>query len=114
MYHIAIDDYVIDVLLPDLAGHDRSPAAFLIYLVIWTQLFRSGQRRIALSLQTLAAQTGLSRSAVQAGVRLLRRRSLVRIVKPSPTAVPEYELVRHWLTRRARQIRAGSTQPATR
>jgi hypothetical protein len=31
MYHVAIDDYVIDVLLPDLAGHDRSPAAFLVY-----------------------------------------------------------------------------------
>ena len=24
MYHVVIDDYVIDVLLPDLAGHDHA------------------------------------------------------------------------------------------
>ena len=105
MYHVAFDDYVIDVLVPDLAGHDRSPAAVLVYLVIWTQLFRSGRRTVAVSLQSLAAQTGLSKSAVQAAIRLLRRRSLVRVTKRSPTAVPEYELVRHWLRRRAKLIR---------
>lgn len=102
MYHVAVDDYVIDVLLPDLAGHDKSPAAVLVYLMIWTQLFRSGRRAARMSLQSLAAQTGLSKSAVQQAVRLLRRRALVRVTKRSPTAVPEYELVRHWLRRRAR------------
>ena len=102
MYHIAIDDYVIDVLLPDLAGHDRSPAAFLVYLVLWTHLFRSERRSIAISLQSLSAQTGLSKSAVQAAVRLLRNRMLIRITKASPTAVPQYELIRHWLQRRTK------------
>ncbi|MDX2149243.1 MAG: hypothetical protein SFV54_00790 [Bryobacteraceae bacterium] len=102
MHHIAIDEYVLDVLLPDLAGHDRSPSAFLVYLVLWTDLYRLEQRSVAASLQQLAGRTGLSKSAVQAGLRLLKRRGLVRVTKASPTAVPEYELHRHWLKRRAK------------
>lgn len=104
MHHVPIDDYVLDVLLPDLAGHDRSPAAFLIYAVLWTKLYRSEERRIALSLQQLAELAGLSKSAVQKGVRLLRRRHLIRITKSSATAVPHYELIRHWVRRRARSV----------
>jgi hypothetical protein len=104
MYHIALDDYVIDVLLPDLAGHDRSPAAFLVYLILWTHLFRSERRTIQVSLQSLSAQTGLSKSAVQAALRLLKNRSLIKVTKVSPTAVPQYELIRHWLRRRAKKL----------
>src|ERR1700731_4658048 len=107
MYHVAIDDYVLDVLLPDLVGHDRSPAAFLVYLILWTHLFRSERRAIEVSLQSLSAQTGLSKSAVQAAIRLLRNRSLVKVTKASPSAVPQYELIRHWLRRRAKKS-AGS------
>lgn len=103
MYHVAIDDYVLDVLLPDLVGHDRSPAAFLVYLVLWTELFRSERHTIEVSLQTLSARSGLSKSAVQAAIRLLRNRSLIRVTKASATAVPQYELIRHWLGRRARK-----------
>ncbi|HUA62397.1 MAG TPA: helix-turn-helix domain-containing protein [Verrucomicrobiae bacterium] len=102
MYHIEFDEYVIDVLLPDLAGHDRSPAAFLVYLVLWTRLYRSEQRRTAVSLQQLADLSGLSKSAVQRGLRILKRRGLIAVTKESPTALPEYELVRHWLKRRAK------------
>jgi hypothetical protein len=104
MYHVPVDDYVIDVLLPDLAGHDRSPSAFLVYLVLWTHLFRSERRAVAVSLQRLAAETGLSKSAVQAAIRLLYSRSLVRITRASSTAVPQYELVRHWVRRRAKKL----------
>jgi hypothetical protein len=104
MYHIAIDDYVVDVLLPDLAGHDRSPAAFLVYLILWTHLFRSERNAIEMSLQSLSAQTGLSKSAVQAAVRLLRNRSLVRVTRTSATAVPQYALIRHWVRRRAKKV----------
>ena len=101
MYHIEVDDYVVDVLLPDLTGHDRSPSAFLVYLILWTRLFRSQRRAIDVSLQTLAAETGLSKSSVQAAVRLLRNRSLIKVTRTSPTAVPQYELIRHWVRRRA-------------
>ena len=101
MHHIAIDEYVVDVLLPDLVGHDRSPGAFLVYLVLWTELFRVEQRRAPMSLRRLAENTGLSKSAVQVGLRLLKRRGLVVATKRSATAVPEYELIRHWVRRRA-------------
>ncbi|MBV8843633.1 MAG: hypothetical protein JO307_12565 [Bryobacterales bacterium] len=100
MHHTEIDDYVLDVLLPDLAGHDRSPAAFLVYLVLWKELFRSAERSTGISLQQLAANTGLSKSAVQAAVRLLLRRNLIKVSRKTPTAVPEYELIRHWVRRR--------------
>ena len=102
MYHIALDEYVIDVLLPDLVGHDRSPAAFLVYVVLWTRLYRAEQRSTAVSLQQLADLSGLSKSAVQRAVRILKRRGLIKVAKPSPTALPQYELIRHWLRRRAR------------
>jgi DNA-binding MarR family transcriptional regulator len=102
MLHVPIDDYVIDVLMPDLSGHDRSPASFLVYLVLWTKLYRTEQRSIAVSLQELAELAGLSKSAVQGATRLLKRRGLIKITKPSKTAVPQYELIRHWVRRRAR------------
>jgi hypothetical protein len=107
MHHIPVDEYVLDVLLPDLAGHDRSPAAVLVYLVLWTALYRLEQRWVAISLNQLAEATGLSKSAVQAALRLLKRRQLVAVRKASPTAVPEYELVRHWVRRRARAAPQG-------
>ncbi len=106
MHHISIDDYVLDVLLPDLAGHDRSPAAFLVYVVLWTKLYRSGERRVGVSLRELAEHTGLSKSATQSGIRLLKRRSLIKVTKTSATAVPQYELIRHWVRRRARNTSA--------
>ncbi len=104
MHHIPIDDYVLDVLLPDLAGHDHSPPAFLVYIVLWTALYRLEQRHVAMSLREIAERTGLSKSAVQAAVRLLKRRRLVLVAKTTPTSTPEYELVRHWVRRRARPL----------
>ena len=29
---VPLDAYVLDVLMPDLVGHDRRPSAFLVYL----------------------------------------------------------------------------------
>jgi DNA-binding MarR family transcriptional regulator len=102
MDHVPIDDYVLDVLLPDLSGHDHSPASFLVYVVLWTGLYRSGERHIGVSLQQFADLTGLSKSAVQRSLRLLKRRGLIAVSKASATGVPEYELVRHWVRRRAK------------
>jgi hypothetical protein len=100
MHHTEIDDYVLDVLLPDLAGHDRSPAAFLVYLVLWTRLYRSAQRNVAISLQQFVESTGMSKTAVQRSLRLLKRRGLIAVTRSSPTAVPQYAVVRHWVRRR--------------
>jgi len=100
MLHVGIDEYVFDVLMPDLVGHDRSPSAFLVYLFLWCALYRSEQKRVSASLQQIAEGTGLSKSAVQAGMRVLKRRRLVMVSKSSPTATPRYELQRHWISRR--------------
>ena len=101
--HIPIDEYVVDVLLPDLTGHDHAPTAFLVYIVLWTALYRVEQKRVAMSLQNLSEGTGLSKSGVQSAIRLLKRRGLIKVFRAHPTAVPEYELVRHWVRRRVRQ-----------
>jgi len=107
MLHIGIDEYVFDVLMPDLVGDDHSPSAFLVYLFLWCKLYRSEQKRIAVSLQQIAEGTGLSKSAVQAGLRILKRRRLVQASRRSRTATPHYELLRHWIRRRARSQARG-------
>ena len=66
MRSLTIDSYVIDVLLPDLVGHDRRPAAFLVYLYLLRHArTKNGRREVRASLQTIASSTGLSKSTVQ-------------------------------------------------
>ena len=73
---IKLDDYILDTLLRDLVGHDRKPAAFLVYL--WLAGEQSRRRStVAISYQELAENTGLSRSSTQASVRWLLRRKLL-------------------------------------
>jgi hypothetical protein len=40
--------------------------------------------------------TGLSKSAVQAAIRALSRRRLIRGTRQTATAVPEYTVLRPW------------------
>src|SRR5215207_6984187 len=97
---IALDPYVVDVLLPDLVGHDRRPSAFVLYLALW-RLTDGGHESVAVSLRTLAESTGLSKRAVQAAAdRLVDRRRLVSVERASVTAVPIYTVLRPWATRR--------------
>jgi hypothetical protein len=78
MRSLTVDAYVIDVLLPDLVGHDRRPAAFLVYLYLLRHArTNNGRREVRASLQTIASSTGLSKSTVQNALRHLRRRALV-------------------------------------
>jgi hypothetical protein len=78
MKTVTIDAYVVDVLLPDLAGHDRKPSAFLVYLYLLRRSrSRNGRREVRESLQTIATRTGLSKSCVQNALRHLRRRGLL-------------------------------------
>jgi len=83
----------------DLIGHDRSPSAYLVYLHLWSQTLGQRRKRVRLSHQMIADATGLSKSAVQNGMRLLARRRLVNVQRASATAVPEYRVARPWLTR---------------
>lgn len=91
-----IDDYVFDVLMRDLVGHDHSPSAFLVYLHLWSQTIGRRARSARLSHQMVASATGLSKSAVQAGMRRLLRRRLVSVERESRTATPEYRVLRPW------------------
>jgi len=91
-----IDDYVVDVLMRDLVGHDRQPTSFLIYLWFTLEASRSRRERIQVSYQTLADLVGVSKSAAQAGVRWLVRRKLIEVKKSSPTAIPGYRILRPW------------------
>ena len=95
MKQVRIDAYVMDTLMPDLVMHDRQPSAFLVYLQLW---YRSTWPKAArrASHQTMAQATGLSKSAVQAAIRTLSRRKLVRASRASPTAAPEYAVLRPW------------------
>ena len=95
---LRLDRYVVDTLLPDLVGHDRSPAAFLVYLVI---LAEAGDGRAALSHAQLAERAGLSRRSVQTAVALLRRRELVEISRRGPTEISEYRPLAPWRRQRA-------------
>ena len=93
---VPIDPYVTDVLMRDLVGHDRSPSAFLVYLWLWRMSRGEGRERVGASLQTIATHTGLSKSAVQAAVRHLKRRQLVSATSDGPTAAPVYLVHEPW------------------
>ena len=93
---IAMDDYILDVLMRDLVGHDRAPSAFLVYLHLWAE--SEGRRRASVhtSHQQIAEAIGLSKSAVQKGLRHLSGRRLIKAQKKSVTAVPEYRVLHPW------------------
>ena len=100
---ISLDDYVVDVLLRDLVGHDRRPVSFLVYLWLAAE-----QRRrdavVAVSYRELAECIGVSKSSVQAAVSWLIRRKLLAVSKETVTATPRYTVLSPWResTRRGR------------
>ena len=93
---IAVDAYVIDVLLRDLVGHDKSPSSFLVYLYLWRETHGRDAGKVALSHQEIAELTGLSKSAVQGSIRNLLRRKLIESSKSTVTSTPEYSVNRPW------------------
>lgn len=93
---IPVDDYVFDVLLRDLVGHDHQPAAYLVYLHLYGQAARQKWKRVEGSLRTIAEATGLSKSAVQTALETLRRRELIRTSTVHATSVPQHRVLRHW------------------
>jgi DNA-binding MarR family transcriptional regulator len=93
---IPIDDYIIDVMMRDIVGHDRQPAAYLVYLYLYGQGVRNNWKPVAASLRVLADATGLSKSAVQTALEKLRYRELIRTTAGHATAVPRHRVLRHW------------------
>jgi response regulator of citrate/malate metabolism len=94
-----IDEYVTDVLLRDLVGHDKRPVSFLVYL--WLAV--EEQRRnspVRISYQELAESIGVSKSSAQTAVGWLVRRELLQVSKANATATPVYKVQRPWRNRR--------------
>lgn len=98
---VMLDPYVIDTLMGDLVGHDRKPAAYIVYLALWRLGGTSGEA--AISLQGLATATGLSKSAVQRSITHLVRRGLLFIQRRAATDIPRYRCLSPW----QRQADAG-------
>lgn len=96
---IPIDDYVLDIMMRDLVGHDRQPAAFLVYLYLYGQAARRKWKPVSASLRMLAEATGLSKSAVQTALEKLRRRELIETTSEHATAIPRHRVRRHWRRR---------------
>jgi DNA-binding MarR family transcriptional regulator len=96
---IPVDDYVLDVLMRDLVGHDQQPGAFLVYLYLYRAAEKRTWRPVTLSLREIAEGTGLSKSAVQMALERLRRRELIESKSNHATAVRRHRVLRHWRQR---------------
>ncbi len=90
-----LDDYVVDVLMQDLVGHDRRPASFLVY--IWLTAEQARRRgAVEVSYQELAESVGLSKSSAQTAVSWLVSRKLLLASKENATAIPSYTVRTPW------------------
>lgn len=49
MERITIDAYAVDVLMPDLVGHDRRPATFIVYLFLLLQAAKARRDTVSVS-----------------------------------------------------------------
>jgi hypothetical protein len=96
MQHFTLEHYVVDVLMPDLVGHDRRPAAFIVYLYLLRQSATAKRDAVSVSLQTIATKTGLSKSTVQTAIRHLRRRRLLDPTVLATTGNPVRRVLRPW------------------
>jgi hypothetical protein len=95
---LAVDEYVVDVLMRDLVGHDRKPASFLVYLWLAAEQQRQG-KAVTISYQQLAESIGISKSSAQAATGWLAKRKLLAVNKTGSTATPSYQVKRPWSSR---------------
>jgi winged helix-turn-helix protein DUF2582 len=95
---LAVDEYVVDVLMRDLVGHDRRPVSFLVYLWLAAEQQRQG-KAVNISYQQLAESIGISKSSAQAAAGWLARRKLISIDKATFTSTPSYSVQKPWLSR---------------
>ena len=94
---LELDSMLVDAVMPDLVGHDRRPAAFVVYLCLLRRAMEQPEWSVRMSHQALARATGLSRSAIQAALAHLNRRQLVISTRTKPTSVPLHKVMRPWL-----------------
>jgi len=92
---ISLDEYVTDVLMRDLVGHDHRPASFLVWLWLAAEEQKRGSP-VRISYQDLSESTGISKSSAQVAIGWLARRKLVSVSKAAVTATPEYKALTPW------------------
>jgi hypothetical protein len=92
---LQIDDYITDVLMRDLVGHDRRPASFLVYLWLTAEQARN-RVEVAASYQQVAEAVGISKSSAQSAIRWLLKRKLLAVKKETVTATPVYAVRTPW------------------
>jgi hypothetical protein len=92
---LTLDNYIVDVLMRDLVGHDRRPASFLVYLWLTAEQSRR-KSAVQVSYQELAESVGISKSSAQAAVSWLIRRKLLTTTKENVTATPCYLVRSPW------------------
>jgi hypothetical protein len=93
---LKLEPYIVDTLMRDLAGHDRAPSAFIVYLWLWRMTHGRARKTHGASLGDIAGATGLSKSSVQNAVRRLARRKLVSAFRAGPTLAPVYTVNEPW------------------
>lgn len=89
------DDYITDVLMRDLVGHDRKPVSFLVYLWLSAQQIQS-RGEVHASYQQVAEAVGISKSSAQAAIRWLLKRKLLAVRRENITATPAYKVRAPW------------------
>ncbi|WP_404334182.1 helix-turn-helix domain-containing protein [Sphingomonas sp. MMS12-HWE2-04] len=95
MAALPLDRYVIDVLMPDLVGHDRKPSAYLVYLLIEAL---EGDRA-PLGYASIAERTGLSRRTCQDAIAHLERRGLIAVERRADNEAARFRPLRPWIRR---------------
>ena len=95
---LTLDEYVVDVLMRDLVGHDRRPVSFLVYLWLAAEQQRQG-KAVTISYQRLAESIGISKSSAQGAAGWLARRKLIAVHKTAFTATPSYSVQKPWLSK---------------
>ena len=103
---ITIDDYVIDVLMRDLVGHDRRVVSFLVYLWFTREQGKEQEKEqgkeqrkgnvVEASYRQIAECIGVSKSSAQAAVSWLIKRKLLASTKKTVTATPRYKVLTSW------------------
>ena len=80
------------------SGTNKQPAAYLAYPLSLSRAARAKWKETGAdeSLRDLAEATGLSKSAVQTALDLLRRRKLIKTTSDHPTATPAHSVLRPW------------------
>ena len=104
---ITLDDYIVDVLMRDLVGHDRRLVSFLVYL--WVASEQRRGKDVQASYQQIAESIGVSKSSAQAAVGWLVKRKLLACTKATVTATPRYRALAPWQEHESRGRHRGNS-----